>query len=130
MPRIHQLRKDSQRNTQFIDDNFAPKETSRKRTGSIGAFESSYITSEFSMARKNLLFKLANPTVLQKEGIFFLKPINDFFFGVMNYLYLLKETVSVSYKAYRNTYKETPVQRNELPIKDAIEQKLNLGKNC
>ena len=56
-----------------------------------------------------------------------MRPVYDFFFRTANYLCLSEETVSVSYKAYRNTYKGTPVQQNERPIKDAIDQKLNLG---
>ena len=65
--------------------------------------------------------------MLEKEGLFMLKPVYDFFIGHGNYLGLAYETFSVSYKIYRNTYKETTVQHNELPLKDAIDQKLCLG---
>ena len=65
--------------------------------------------------------------MLEREGIFFLNPVNDLLCRHRNYIYVDEETVSVAYKTYRNTYKGTPVQQNELPIRDAIKQKLNLG---
>ena len=65
--------------------------------------------------------------MLEREGIFLLNPVSALLFRDEKYLRLNIDTISVTYKTYRNTYKGSPVQHNEHPIQDAIDQKLNLG---
>merc|ERR1719285_914798 len=47
--------------------------------------------------------RIANQTVLEQEGLFFLRPVYDLLFG--DYLNLPRSSVRVCYKAYHNTYK-------------------------
>merc|ERR1712176_1640980 len=50
--------------------------------------------------------RIANKTVLEQEGLFFLRPVYDVVFQDVNYLKLPRSSVSVCYKVYDNTYKD------------------------
>ena len=78
----------------------------------------------------DFLFQLANQTVLEEEGLFFLDPIYRLFFESYPYsLSLPRSCVSVCYKTYHNTYKHgIQIGPNDLSLRDAVDQELTPGK--
>ena len=79
----------------------------------------------------NLLFQIANQTVLEEQGLFFLRPVYQLLFeiGLSGFLELLRPSVSVFYKIYNNTYKDgIQVGPDGLSLHDAVEKGLTPGK--
>ena len=73
-------------------------------------------------------FQVANQTVLEQEGLFFLQPVYELLFKSYFFcLNLPRSSVRVCYKAYHNIYKETQIGPNDLSLDDAVNQELTPG---
>ena len=76
------------------------------------------------------IFQIANQTVLEQEGLFFLRPVYRLLFDA-TYTYSLKlprSKVRVCYKTYDNSYKdEIQVRPGGLSLSRAIEEGLTPG---
>ena len=79
----------------------------------------------------DVLFQIANETVLEQEGLYFLLPVYDLLFTTTSSIGLLKlprSSVSVYYKTYSNTYKDgIQLGPDGLSLQDAKEKKLTPG---
>ena len=96
-----------------------------------GEHQEAFLRAAVSRVRNfnffNSLFQIANQTVLEQEGLLFLRPVYDLLF--YNYLELTRSSVSVCYKTYHNTYKPGIQTRPDvLSLQDAVDQELTPGK--
>ena len=106
-----------------------------KRLHFDGAHQAAFLRAAVSRVSKftfimifNLLFlQIANQTVLESEGLLFLRPVYELFFGNC-FLKLPRSSVRVCYKAYHNTYKGIQIGENDLSLDDAVNQGLTPGE--
>ena len=106
-----------------------------KRLHFDGAHQAAFLRAAVSRVSKlvmifNLLFlQIANQTVLEAEGLFFLRPVYELFFGDDSFfLQLPRSSVRVCYKSYYNTYKGIQIGPNDLSLDDAVNQGLTPGE--
>ena len=77
------------------------------------------------------IIQIANQTVIEQEGLFFLRSVYHLLFGTYYFsLNLPRSSVSVCYKTYYNTYKGISIGPNGFSLEDAVDQELTPGKNC